>query len=457
MLFLGIDIGTTKVSAAVAARDGSFHAAGAADHNAALPRPEGFFEQDFAIIDEAVRKALAALPPDALGKVAAVGVSTQMHSLLLGKRGGEVSSCVTWQDRRAEGIVPELRRLTGRDLHPGYGAVTLAWFARNGGLYGWDWAATPGDELVRRLVGAEGIPAIDPSLAAAWGLYDASSRDWDRRAADALGIPSPLLPPVAPSGSATAGVTAGHYAGIPVGIPVYPAIGDNQASILGSGGAPATDLFATVGTGSQLSAVMDEAEAAGIPPAPGLDIRPFPGDRVLLAVPPLSGGKAWSLFADAVAGLLSAFGAEPPKGLNLLDFLSDLADTADADAGGLRIAPDFFGTRVHPGSFGSITGITPANFTLPNIALALARGIAENLFAPMPDAVIRSRNRIVGSGNGLARCAAIRKAVQARGGLPLVMPHVREEAATGAALFAAGCLSGKWTKHAPPTPPTLRA
>lgn len=444
MIFLGIDIGTTKVSAALTARDGSFHAVGAAEHNAALPRPAGFFEQDFAKIEDAVRKAVAALPQDALGRAAAVGVSTQMHSVLLGRRDGGVSACVTWQDRRAEDIVPELRRLTGRNLHPGYGAVTLAWFARNGGLDGWDWAATPGDELARRLCGADAIAAMDPSLAAAWGIYDPAERDWNRRAAQALSIPPRLLPPVAPSGSAKVGVTTGHFAGIPEGIPVFPAIGDNQASVLGSGGNPATDIFATVGTGSQLSVVMDEVEVAGFKPAPGLDIRPFPGNRVLLAVPPLSGGKAWSLLADAICGLLRAVGAPPPDVPNFLDFLSDLADKADADAGGLRIAPDFFGTRVHPGEFGSITGITPANFTLPNIAWAMARGIAENIFAPMPDAVIRSRNRIIGSGNGLAKCGAIRKAVQARGGLPLVMPLVREEAATGASLFAAGCLSGEW-------------
>ena len=44
MLHLGIDIGTTKVSAAIAAEDMSFHAAAAADHNAAVPREEGFFD-----------------------------------------------------------------------------------------------------------------------------------------------------------------------------------------------------------------------------------------------------------------------------------------------------------------------------------------------------------------------------------------------------------------------------
>ncbi len=433
-LRLGIDIGTTKVSAAIAAEDMSFHAAAAADHHAAVPRGQGFFEQDFGRIEAAIREVLRALPPDALRTVGSVGISTQMHTLLLGRADGTVSYCVTWQDRRAEPILQELRRASGRDLFPGYGAVTLAWYARRGELDGWDWAATPGDELARRLTGANRVEAMDPSLAAAWGVYDSVRHDWDLRAAEALGIPPRFLPRIAPCGT-TVGLTTDTFGGIPSGIPVLPAIGDNQASVIGSGGDPDTDLFATVGTGSQLSAVMPEDEARLIPPAPGLDFRPFPGGRTLVAVPPLSGGKAWSLLADAVSGILASFGAAPPQGCNILDLLSDLADKAPPDADGLRIVPDFFGTRVRPGEFGSITGITATNFTLQNVARAMANGIVENLFAPMPESVIRSRKRIVGSGNGLAKCGAVRRALQERCCLPLIMPQVREEAATGAALL----------------------
>jgi sedoheptulokinase len=438
MLHLGIDIGTTKVSAAIAAEDMSFHAAAAADHHAAVTREKGFFEQDFGKIENAVRKVLDALPQDALGSVVSVGISTQMHTVLLGRSDGTVSNCVTWQDRRAEPILADLRRASGRNLFPGYGAITLAWYARRGELDRWDWAATPGDELARRLTGASRAEAMDPSLAAAWGIYDSVRHDWDSRAAKVLDIPARFLPRIATCGT-VAGLTTGHFGGIPDGIPVLPAIGDNQASVIGSGGNPDTDLFATVGTGSQLSAVMPEDEARLIPPAPGLDFRPFPGGRTLVAVPPLSGGKAWSLLADAVSGLLAAFGAAP-QGCNLLDFLSDLADKAPSDADGLRIVPDFFGTRVHPGEFGSITGITATNFTLQNVARAMANGIVENLFAPMPASVIRSRKRIIGSGNGLAKCGAVRHALQERCDLPLVMPQVREEAATGAALFAGSAI-----------------
>ena len=432
-LYLGIDIGTTKVSVAVASDDLSVHLAESCDHQATLPLQEGYFEQDFSRIEAAVAAALGRISAEILGRVASVGITCQMHSVLLGRNSGEVSSCVTWQDRRAENEVVQMRAKSGCDLYPGYGAVTLSYFSRRGLLEGWDWAGTPGDEMGRRLVGASSVRFIEPSLAAPWGIYDRLSRQWKSSAAEALGIPARFLPQIVPAGTEI-GRTVGGFGGIPDGIPVFVAIGDNQASVLGSGGNPATDLFVTVGTGSQLSAVVSEDEASSVQLVPGLDLRPFPGNCVLVAVPPLSGGKAWSLAGDWLAGLLEQFGAAPPPEKELLDRLCDLAATASPDAGGLVIEPDFFGTRVTPGKFGVISGITATNFTLPNIARALAQGIVRNLFAPMPKEILATKKRLIGSGNGLGKCSAIRAAVQEACPLPLVMPKRREEAATGAAL-----------------------
>lgn len=434
MLRLGIDIGTTKVSAVIVADDLSVHEHASRDHNAALPLGGGLAEQDFGKIESATRAALDALPAALLARVVSVGLSSQMHSVVRGRRDGTVSTVVTWQDRRTEGEVGEMSALCGHALFPGYGGATLAHDARRGELADWDWAGTPADELARRLVGADSVSAMDPTLAAPWGLYDAVHHDWDRAAAARLGVPERFFPRIVESGTVV-GLTAGGFGALPAGIPVLAPIGDNQASVLGSGGDPATDLFATVGTGSQLSAVVSEEDAAKIEPVPGLDFRPFPGGKVLVAVPPLSGGHAWALLAEAVSGVLAAFGTASVPEKQMLDRLDEMAALAAPDAGGLRIAPDFYGTRVHPGSFGSIDGITASNFTLPNVARALANGLVANLFSPMPRAVVESKRRILGSGNGLAKCRAMRQAVAEACPLPLVMPGRREEAATGAALL----------------------
>lgn len=433
MLYLGIDIGTTKVSAIITSPDLSEHYASSQDHNACLPLGEWLFEHDFSLVENAVKKALSRLPQDQLASVCGIGLTCHMHSVIRGRNNGEVSTCVTWQDRRAESELEEMRNTSGCDLFPGYGAVTLAHYAKRGELDSWDWAGTPADELARRLTGKRAIETIEPSLAAPWGIYDFSSGDWNYAAAEKLGIPKRFLPKTVPAGTVI-GHTVAEYAGIKAGIPVYAAIGDNQASVIGCGGDLENDLFVTVGTGSQLSAVVDSATAAKIEKVPGLDFRPFPGGKVLVAVPPLSGGKSWSLMGEAISSLLKSFGAEPPPEKKLLDIISDYAAQAEPDAGGIRICADFFGSRVHRGQFGSISGITATNFTLPNIARALADGIVRNLFAPMPEEIIKSKKRMTGSGNGLAKCTALRNAVQSACPLPLVMPCRREETATGAAL-----------------------
>lgn len=433
MIYLGIDIGTTKVSAIITSPDLAEHYASSQDHNACLHLGEGLFEHDFDLVETAVKKALAGLPQDKLSDICGIGLTCHMHSVIRGCNNGEVSTCVTWQDRRAEAELEEMRNVSGCDLFPGYGAVTLAHYARNGELDSWDWAGTPADELARRLTGKTSIDTIEPSLAAPWGIYDSSTGDWNYSAAEKLGIPKRFLPKIVSAGTVI-GTTAAEYSGIKAGIPVYAAIGDNQASVIGSGGDLENDLFVTVGTGSQLSAIVDSAAAAKIKKVPGLDFRPFPGGKVLIAVPPLSGGKSWSLMGEAITSILKSFGAVPPPEKKLLDIISDLAAQAEPDAGGIRINADFFGSRVYRGQFGSISGITATNFTLPNIARALADGIVRNLFAPMPEEILKSKIRMTGSGNGLAKCTALRNAVQAACPLPLVMPCRREETATGAAL-----------------------
>ncbi len=433
-LHLGIDIGTTKVSAAIASADLSTHFYASRSHHADLSAGPDRAEQDFAAIEAALAAVLGELPSDSLAAVASVGISCQMHSVALRRDDGALSPVVTWQDRRTEGEVGEMSARCGRRLFPGYGGATLAHFAAAGKLEGWDGAATPADLLVASLTG--GVTAMSRSLAAPWGLYDARTRDWDFAAIDRLGIPRRFFPRIVPDGTVVGTTLPGHH-GIPGGIPVIAPIGDNQASILGCGGDPETDLFATVGTGSQLSAVVPEEAAAALEERPGLDFRPFTRGRVLVAVPPLSGGRGLAVLADAVADVLAVFGAAAPKEGALLDRLDALALAAPADAGGIRFIPDFAGSRVRPGSFASIEGITPANFTLANVARALFNGIVANLFGPMPREIVRSKRRVACSGNAIAKCATLRRALEEASGLPIFLPALREEAATGAALLGA--------------------
>lgn len=188
---LGIDLGTTGVKATVL--DAARRVAGTAavEHGAAVEcNIAGAAEQDPAALLRALRECLAALPGDALGAVTAVGVTGQMHGVVLwvapGGPAPRTSRLVTWEDARAGGAFLDALNAAHSSprVAPGYGASSLAWLAafEPRALEGYDCAGTIGDLVVAVLCGLD-APVMDPTNAAAFGLYDAAAARWDRDAA----------------------------------------------------------------------------------------------------------------------------------------------------------------------------------------------------------------------------------------------------------------------------------
>ena len=224
MLTLGIDLGTTKVAAVLYDTENpEAGCAVSAEHHAASSGAPGSAEQNAETMYDAVLRLLAELPSQKLMQVKAIGLTGQMHSVVLWNN-SEVSPIVTWLDKRASaaGHLEEFRSLSGRPLSDGFGAATLAELARQKGLKQWQYAASPADWQAVRLTGIP-EPVMDPTFAASWGIYDSGSGVWDYEAAAALNIPEYLLPRIVPSGSMV-GRTR-NVPGIPDGIPVIAPFG----------------------------------------------------------------------------------------------------------------------------------------------------------------------------------------------------------------------------------------
>lgn len=432
---LGIDLGTTKAAAVLLDEAGTLLGVANAAHHADIPSVPGGAEQDPAKILEAVARIIAALPQDQLGRISCIGVTGQMHSVLLGN-GNTVSPLVTWQDHRCG--AERLKRFqteTGLPLREGFGGTTLARLAEEKQLGSWNFAATINDYLVYVLTGNKHV-VTDPTHAASWGLY----RDggWNLKALEALHVPASVLPEIRPCG-AVAGTVCAEAArrfGISEGVPVANAIGDNQASILSCGGDFAHEIYLTLGTGAQLSMVVDKPPAE-LPDS--LEPRPFPGGRSLLVSAPLCGGAAFAWLADTVNAFRRDLGeAELPKGA-LLDRLDALA-LAELERGepDLTIAPHFLGERWNPDLRGSCCGLTLANATPGKTGAALALGIVRNLKSGFCAEVLADRRSIIGSGNAVRLLKSVQFAIQREFGLPLRLTETREEAAVGAALLALG-------------------
>lgn len=466
-LYLGLDVGTTTLSTVILdMQSGSLKAKHTVVHDAeatsAQDKARGRAELDLERLYPQMLRALI----EAVTQVGAerawvrgIGVTGQMHGLaLLGADNRPLGPAITWQDRRAQEQIPDssetyLERfisLAGGPLAfermgclpaTGYLGVTLFWLKLNSQL-----PPPPAracfipDAAVSFLTGCP--PCTDPTDGGSSGIMDIVARQWDWPLIERLGLPRELFPPVRESGE-RAGELRPELArelGLPQGTPVCVALGDNQASFLGSVREPETSLLINVGTGSQLSALAERFQRP-----PGLDVRYFPGGKYLLVGAGLFGGRSYSYLREFFRRVGAAFfGGRGDE--ELYEEMNRLAAQVPPGADGLRCSPLFTGTRADPTLRGSFTGITPENLTPGHLTRALLEGMAEGFYAfyEQMRPLLGPRAQLIGSGNGLRRNPLLAQILAERFGMPLSIPVLEEEAAVGAALLA-GVGAGEFT------------
>ena len=437
MKTLGIDLGTTKV-AVVIVENRHLLAAESAPHHAAvsLSDPDAA-EQDVNKIFRCVKQLIARFPDDLCHEIQAVGITGQMHSIMFTGKNGEFSHLTTWQDHRCkEHMLSAFKERSALQLREGFGGTTLARLALEGNLSQYTAAAAIGDMLGAYLCGNDRI-CTDPTHAASWGIWDPESKNWNFHALEALNINPDILPEILPSGAVIGKISAerSEEFGIPAGIPVINAIGDNQASILGTGQNYDQEIYLTLGTGAQLSVVVPEDYAIQ---SEILEARPFPNHKALLVAAPLCGGSAFAVLADTVNEFRKELGEAPLSRGELLDKLDTAALTYLTGNGKpeIHIQPHFCGERYNPELRGTIEGLTLNNITPGKLAAALAVGIIQNLKKDFPEEILLHKKMVIGSGNAVRLLKSIQFVIQQEFALPLQLSNGVEEAAAGAAIFA---------------------
>ena len=192
---------------------------------------------------------------------AAIGLSGQMHGLVMTSAAGEaLRPALLWADSRATASLHAYRLLgssalarLANPLVPGMTGPLLMWIAEHERHTYTEarWALQPKDWLRARLTGEV---HAEPSDASATLLYDVIGDHWDREVVSALGLDTSLLAPLLTSAGAPAGhlgAEAGTDLGLPAGIPVAAGAADTAAAALGSG-LGLGDIQLTVGTGAQV-------------------------------------------------------------------------------------------------------------------------------------------------------------------------------------------------------------
>lgn len=430
MKTLGLDIGTTTISAVVYDHEMGL-LSGRTIKNDTFLQGQSFerIQDPCLIYEKALEavKAMRALHPD----VRAIGVTGQMHGILyLDACGNPLSPLYTWQDGR--GDLPHddrfswadyLADLTGYSVYTGYGLVTHAYNLHHGLVpQAAACLCTIHDYIAMKLSGRS-RPVTDPTDAASLGFYHCTGRCFDRAALKQAGIDAGMLPALAEDPRLGPG---------PLGIPVYMAIGDNQASFLGATGGRTDVLLVNIGTGSQVSVYSPDYLQIET-----LETRPFPEGGWLLVGASLCGGRSYALlenfFRQAVRMVTGSDESVYDAMARLLDASGEVTDYPE-------ICTLFQGNRREPGLRGSVTGISTDNFTPLHFMYGIMHGMARelyNLYSGYLSLGGQAPSAMIGSGNGLRRNPHLCRIMEATFGCPLILSENDEEAACGAAIFAA--------------------
>lgn len=261
MAVLGIDLGTSSVKVLILDLQGHTLGVSKADYRVLSPRP-GRAESDpaewWSATVAAVRAALAQAQQ---AQITAVGLSGQMHGVVLAdEKGKPTRAAILWADNRAEEELARCRVLPASTLErlanplvPGMAGPLLCWLARHDATsyQAARWALQPKDWLRWCLTDAV---AADPSDASATLLYDLPGDGWADDVIAALGLRRELFPPLLPSTARAAVLStpAAEQLGLPAGLPVATGAGDTPAAALGTGLLTPGPKQLTLGTGAQV-------------------------------------------------------------------------------------------------------------------------------------------------------------------------------------------------------------
>jgi xylulokinase len=427
---IGLDVGTTGVKAVAISPTGEVLDRAEEEYELSFPQP-GWAEEN---PDDWWRAAEAALARLDGGDVAGVGLTGQMHGLVvLDERLGVLRPAILWNDQRTGRECAEIEqqiglerliRLTGNRALTGFTAPKLLWLRRHEPeVYaGIAHVLLPKDYVRLRLTGEL---ATDVADASGTLLFDVAARAWSDELAAALDVPSAWLPRALES-PAVSGATMR-------GVPVAAGAGDQAAAALGVGVDRPGPLSVVLGTSGVVFAALPRFQA---------DARA----RVHAfchAVPEVWHAMGVMLSA---AGSLRWFREALAPGASYADLVAE-AEGVPPGAGGVTFLPYLTGERTphaDPDARAAFTGLG-AGHGRAELVRAVLEGVAFGLRDSLD--LLRElgvRPQVARASGGGARSRLWLRIVASVLELPVELTAAEEGSAYGAALLG-GVAAGVFT------------
>jgi xylulokinase len=447
MYFLGIDVSTTGSKALLIDEAGTVAAVASSPHTLQTPRPL-WSEQDplewWQAVSISVLKVLAQAGIDG-SRVAAVGLTGQMHGLVLLDEAGEVlRPAILWNDQRTQSQCDEIHRrigkekfiqITGNVALTGFTAPKILWVQENEpDVYAKaQHVLLPKDYIRYKLTGEYAMDKADGSGTV---LFDLRQRTWSSEVLAALKIDPAWMPSTyeGPEFTGMVNADAAAATGLKIGTPVAAGGGDQAAQAVGVGAVEPGIIALTVGTSGVIFAT---TPSALIEPEGRLHAfcHAVPGMWHFMGVM-LSAAGSLQWYRDTLAPSTS------------FDDLLKEAESVPAGSEGLQFLPYLSGERTpHPDPLarGAWVGLT-----LRHGRGHLTRAVLEGVSFGLKDSFMLIRNaglgeiRQVRASGGGTKGALWRQILASVLETELVTVNTTEGAAYGAALLA-GVGAGGWT------------
>ena len=445
---VGLDVGTTGAKALLVDEEGNVRGSATTEYPMFTPHPlwsEQHPEDWWRAAKQSFRTVIekAGIKP---GEIAGVGLTGQMHGLvLLGSHGEVLRPCIMWNDQRTAEECAEITSLVGESrlmaltanpVLPGFTAPKILWVRKHEPetYTKISRVLLPKDYIRYRLTGDF---ATDVSDASGMSLLDVAHRDWSREMLGALQIPESWMPRVVESVAITGTVTpeASRETGLRAGTPVVGGAGDQAAGAVGNGIVKPGIVSVTVGTSGVVFAHTDRlaVEQNGLLHA---FCHAVPGAWHVMGVTLAAGGSLrW--FRDALGEPERALAAE--KGVDPYEILMEGAAQAPPGSEGLYFLPYLSGERTpHPDPYarGAFIGLT-VRHTKAHMVRSVLEGVAFSLrdCLELTKALGLQTTQVRASGGG-ARSPFWRQILSNVFGTELVTVTSTEGAPYGAALLA---------------------
>ena len=331
-------------------------------------------------------------------------ISNEMHGFILADgRANPVVDYISWQNDlgdmnlRNSLDAAEFIKRSGMPLRGGLPSSNLSYLITGGFLKDYKELHfyTLGDYLIRYLSGIN--PTVSRSNAAATGLYDIVSDVWNDKLIDFIGADYIIFPNLSDEEICFDMSGCTYH--------TFPAIGDQQAALLGAGLKETDTLSFNLGTGAQVSRVSDKIELSDL-----WQVRPFFNNKYLITIPHIPSGRALNVFAGFVESILDTLGYEYTEE----SVWSGIVDSVKRQqTSNLKIDLGFFENAINSSTKGAVTNIDEHDLTMDNLFYAVVSQMADN-FCTVADRIAVDRTgirKLMFSGGIAQRFDSIRKCI----------------------------------------------